>query len=96
MQAVLEPLLEDFQHWFQRSLDLLEAESIAELSSSQQASLIDQVRIALGEVRTTHTLLEATDGQAGVAADKVMAWHRLVHQCWAIAYRHRRAKSSES
>jgi hypothetical protein len=93
LASVLKPLLEDFQYWFQRSLQMLEQESIQFLSPEQQQSLIDRVKTALSETRTASSLLQATDGQVGVEASKVMAWHGLVAECWAIA-RRRRAESA--
>jgi len=93
LASVLKPLLEDFQYWFQRSLQMLEQESIHFLSPEQQQSLTERVKTALSETYTASSLLQATDGQVGVEASKVMAWHGLVAECWAIA-RRRRAESA--
>jgi hypothetical protein len=93
LASVLQPLLKDFQYWFQRSLQMLEQDPIQGLTPEQQAALIDRLRTALAETHTAAALLQATDGQAGVETSKVMAWHGLVAECWAIA-RRRRAESA--
>lgn len=93
LASVLKPLLDDFQYWFQRSLQMLEQESIHFLSAEQQQSLIERVKTALSETHTASSLLQATDGQVGVEASKVMAWHGLVAECWAVS-RRRRAESA--
>lgn len=96
MQSILQPLLEDFEHWFQRSLDSFESESIVELTAEQRTDLLERIQAALSEVKVASSLLQATNGQVGVEASKVMTWHRLVHECWEIAYRHRYRGSGDS
>ncbi|NJL45005.1 MAG: DUF2605 domain-containing protein [Leptolyngbyaceae cyanobacterium SM2_3_12] len=93
LATVLKPLLDDFQYWFQQSLELFEQGPIQFLTAEQQKSLIERLTTALGEARTASTLLAATDGQVGVETSTVMAWHALVAECWAIA-RRRRAESA--
>lgn len=93
LQAVLPPLLDDFQHWFSRSADLLEAQSIDFLSSEQQQALRSQVRSAQKQVSAAQALAAATEGKAGIDMPVVMSWHKLVHECWGIALRLRREKS---
>ncbi|MBD0336565.1 MAG: DUF2605 domain-containing protein [Cyanobacteria bacterium Co-bin13] len=87
LTAVLKPLLEDFQEWFQRSLDLLESKPISFLSPEQQTHLTHRVKTALAEAQTAQMLLQATDGQVGVEASQVLTWHSLVAECWAVARR---------
>ena len=91
LASVLKPLLDDFQYWFKQSLQMLETEPIHFLTPQQQQDLTDRLKTALSETSTAASLLQATDGQAGVEAAKVMTWHRLVAECWAIA-RKRRAE----
>jgi hypothetical protein len=89
LKTVLQPLLEDFQYWFGRSHDLLTTEEISFMSREQQADLLARVRYAQEEVNTAKMLLAATDGQAGVDMATLMPWHKLVHECWQVAMRHR-------
>ena len=41
LKAVLQPLLEDFGYWFERSRQLLEREEIPFLSSTEQLDLLN-------------------------------------------------------
>lgn len=93
LASVLKPLLDDFQYWFEQSLELFEQGPIQFLTTEQQAALVERLQTALGESRTAATLLAATDGQVGIETSTVMAWHGLVAECWAIS-RRRRAESA--
>lgn len=90
LKALLEPLLEDFQYWFQRSRSLLEAHTIDFLEPNAQADLLDRVIQAQQEVSTAQMLLNATDGQVGVEASIMVPWHNLVAECWKVGMRYRR------
>lgn len=87
---VLQPLLEDFQYWFGRSLALLDQGPIHGLAPAHQAELKERLQTALSETQTASVLLAATDGQVGVDPAQVKHWHTLVAECWAVARRHRR------
>lgn len=87
--TILEPLLEDFQYWFQRSRQLLETEDIACLAAEQQADLLARVVAAQSQVQTVQTLLQATDGKVGVEVAVLTPWHQLVMECWQVAMQHR-------
>ena len=93
LKTVLEPLLEDFQYWFERSRTLFESESISFLKAEQQADLLTRVTQAQQEVSTTQTLLKVTDGQVGVETSMLMTWHQIVTECWQVSMRLRSDKS---
>ncbi|MEM9164794.1 MAG: DUF2605 family protein, partial [Cyanobacteria bacterium P01_F01_bin.4] len=46
LKAVLEPLLEDFQYWFGRSVQLLESEKIPFFSVQEQQNLLQKIHKA--------------------------------------------------
>ena len=94
LKAVLQPLLEDFQYWFERSRQLLEREEIPFLSSNEQLDLLTKVKQAQQEVNTAQALFQATEGQVGVETAVLMPWHQLVTECWAIAQKNRQLKAS--
>lgn len=89
LQAVLPPLLDDFQHWFSRSADLLETQTIDFLSTDQRQALRSRIQSAQKQVSAARALAAATEG-AGIDMPVVMSWHKLVHECWGIALRLRR------
>ena len=94
LKAVLPPLLEDFQHWFGRTINLLEAENIVFLSPVEQADLLSRVQTAQQQVTASKALSSVTDGKAGIEMPVVMGWHKLVHECWGIALRQRRERQN--
>jgi hypothetical protein len=90
LQAVLPPLLEDFEQWFDHSAKLLEAQKIHSLSAAQQQRLVDRVATARRQVAVAKAISAATNSQAGIDMALVMEWHKLVHECWGAAQRQRR------
>lgn len=92
LQAVLPPLLEDFEHWFDHSAKLLEAQKINFLSPAQQQALIDRVTSAQRQVTVAKAISAATNSQAGIEMSLVMEWHKLVHECWGVAQRQRQRR----
>jgi hypothetical protein len=89
LKDLLEPLLEDFQYWFERSHSLLTNHPIAFLGDERQAELLARVQQAQREVATTQMLLKATDGKVGVETAVIVPWHHLVTECWQVSIRHR-------
>jgi hypothetical protein len=93
LKAVLQPLLQDFGYWFERSRQLLEREEIPFLSSTEQLDLLNRVRQAQQEVNATQALFKATGGQVGVETTMLMPWHKLLTECWQVAMRLRKEQS---
>lgn len=93
LKRILEPLLEDFQYWFNRSRSLLETEELGFISPEEQAKLLKKVIDTQQEVRTVQMLFQATDGEAGIPARMLVPWHNLVAECWQIARRWRISKN---
>ncbi len=89
LKTVLEPLLEDFQYWFNRARNLLETETIEFLGAENQAALLERVKQAQQEVGVAQTLLNLTEGQVGVETAVLIPWHDLVTECWKVAIKFR-------
>jgi hypothetical protein len=94
LKAVLEPLLEDFLYWFERSRHFLETETVSFLSEEDHAALLERVKQSHEEVKTTKTLFQAMGGQVGVEMAVLMPWHHLLTQCWHVAFRFRKEQCS--
>ncbi|WP_071191453.1 DUF2605 domain-containing protein [Trichormus sp. NMC-1] len=92
LKSVLEPLLEDFQYWFGRSLELLENEKIQFMSDEEQFNLLQRVKQAQAELNTAKMLFTATNEQAGIDMATIMPWHQLVSECWNVGMRYRQSK----
>ena len=87
LKSVLEPLLEDFQYWFERYTQILENEKIQFMSEQEQLDLLKRVKDAQCELNTAKMLFTATDQQVGIEMATVMPWHQLVTDCWSVGMR---------
>ncbi|NER81852.1 MAG: DUF2605 domain-containing protein [Leptolyngbya sp. SIO1D8] len=85
VQTILEPLLDNFQYWFNEATVLLTAPESNCLDVDNRRTLIERIRVAEKEVATVRVLLAATDGQAGIEPLMVRDWHHLVAQYWQVA-----------
>src|SRR4028119_1216066 len=94
LKALLEPLLEDFNYWFERSTKLLETEEIPFLSDEDQSDLLARVKQAQQEVGAATALFQATVGQVGIETTALMPWHRLLAECWQVSARFRSLQSA--
>ena len=95
LKAVLEPLLEDFQFWFKRTRELLEQERLSFLEVRDQSDLLARVRKTQQQVTVAQSLLDATEGEAGVEMTVLMPWHQLVLECWQVTMRFRRQQTGQ-
>lgn len=95
MKAVLGPLLEDFDYWFSstaQSLRTIPGSQSGDQPGGQpgnqpqglldQQSLLQRLDRAQAEVNAARSLLQATDGQAGIDPAILAPWHQLVLECW--------------
>lgn len=89
LKTLLEPLLEDFLYWFDRSRSLLENQAIDFLGETRQSDLLQRVKQAQQEVETARMMLKVTEGKAGLDTAVLMPWHRLVTECWQVSMRFR-------
>jgi hypothetical protein len=87
LKSVLEPLLEDFQYWFERYSQILENEKIQFMSEQEQLNLLKRVKDAECELNTVRMLFTATEKQVGIDMATVIPWHQLVTECWSVGMR---------
>jgi hypothetical protein len=93
LQQILKPLLEDFDYWFARARQLLENESIPFMTANEQADLLDRLKHSQQELLAAKALFAATDGQVGIESTTMLAWHKLLSECWYVAVRYRQQQS---
>ncbi|AFZ29128.1 Protein of unknown function DUF2605 [Gloeocapsa sp. PCC 7428] len=96
LKTILQPLLEDFQYWFERSRHLLETEQIAFLDQQQQFDLLERVKQAQQEVNSAQMLFQVTGGQVGIDMAAIMPWHHLLTECWKVGMRFRAERSHQN
>ncbi len=90
LKNLLEPLLEDFTYWFERSQKLLSSNRIEFLTELDQQSLLERVENALKEVNVAIALFRVTDHQVGVDMATMRPWHTLLLECQAVGMRYYR------
>ncbi|MFM2302821.1 MAG: hypothetical protein RLZZ135_224 [Cyanobacteriota bacterium] len=95
LQNILQPLLVDFDYWFGRSTELLEREQIAFLTPFAQDDLLNRVKQAQQEVNIAKMLFQAVGGQAGIEPSQMVAWHKIVTECWQISMQLRQSQQSK-
>ncbi len=95
LKNVLEPLLDDFQYWFERSHTLLKSEQLPFFSTQEQEELLKKIETSWQEVNTAKMLFKLTDGRAGIEPKMLLPWHRLVAECGRIAQKWREIKNSK-
>lgn len=94
LKSLLEPLLEDFKYWFDRSATLLETEEIHFLSGEDQSDLLARVKQAQQKLAAAKALFQATGGQVAIETAALMPWHRLLAECWQVSARFRKEQSA--
>jgi hypothetical protein len=94
LKQLLSPLLDDFEYWFERSHTLLASGPTLGTAPDVQADLLGRVEQAQQAVVAARSLLNVTDGQAGVDTQVLLQWHKLVTECWQVARLHRQLQSS--
>jgi hypothetical protein len=94
LKHLLEPLLEDFRYWFERSEQLLERENLEFMPEGEQSSLLQKVRDAQQELSTATALFNVTGQQVGIEVATMMPWHSLLMECQAVGIRYRQTKAS--
>lgn len=93
LKTVLEPLLEDFQYWFERSQNLLESKQMPFFEPLEQEQFLARIVQSKKEVQTAQMLFKATDGAAGIDSKMLLPWHQLVAECWNVAQKWRESKN---
>jgi ATP phosphoribosyltransferase len=87
LKTVLEPLLEDFEYWFERSRHFLEKERLSFMHEQEQSDLLMRIQQAQEELNTVKMLFKATQGQVGIDMATLTPWHHLVTEYWNVARR---------
>ena len=95
VQTILEPLLDDFQYWFDETETLLTSPKADCLNTVDRRTLVEQLQLAKQEVATAKALMLATDGNAGVDIAVIRQWHQLVGKCWQTARHVRQQDQSD-
>lgn len=94
LKQILEPLLEDFTYWFDRSQKLLSSKRLTFLTEPEQQSLLERVENAIKEVGAAISLFKATGHQIGIDMSTMKPWHKLLVECQGVGMRYYRNQST--
>ena len=85
LDELLASLLDDFEHWFQRGEELLQAcpDAVMPLEGRQQMA----IRLQEGKkaIAATRALVAASTQPMAVSMEVMNPWHGLVTEVWALA-----------
>ncbi|AFY72465.1 Protein of unknown function (DUF2605) [Synechococcus sp. PCC 7502] len=94
LKNIFEPLLEDFEYWFGRSLVLLEEEELDFMTDIQKHDLITRVKDTLQAVQTVKMMYKLSGEQVGIEVQALMPWHNLMMECQSVGMRFRQSQAS--
>ncbi|NJK63132.1 MAG: DUF2605 domain-containing protein [Synechococcaceae cyanobacterium SM2_3_1] len=89
LKQVLDPLLEDYHYWFDRSQELLESGPLEVISAADQSQLLAQVRDAQAELRAAESLYRLSENEVGIDPKLMAKWHRLLMACADLGLKYR-------
>ena len=85
LDELLASLLDDFEHWFQRGEELLQAcpDEVMSVEERQQM----EIRLQDGKkaIVATRALVAASTQPMAVSMEVMNPWHGLVTEVWALA-----------
>jgi hypothetical protein len=89
LEQLLEPLLDDFTYWFDRSEALLANPDLDVISPEERQDLLQRLSTAQKEVQTAKLLFNLSGKTVGVDVQVMAPWHALLMECQAIGMRYR-------
>jgi len=85
LNQVLNSLLNDFQHWFERGLDLVAHCPVSVMPVAEQHHLHHLLSQALRELAAARALRSAMTETLALDMQAMAPWHRLVMRVWALS-----------
>ena len=85
LDELLASLLDDFEHWFQRGEELLQACPDAVMSLQERQGMERRLRDGKKAIAATRALVAASTQPMAVSMEVMNPWHGLVTEVWALA-----------
>ena len=85
LDELLASLLDDFEHWFQRGEELLQACPDAVMSHQERQSMEWRLQEGMKAIAATRALVAASTQPMAVSMEVMNPWHGLVTEVWALA-----------
>ena len=85
LDELLASLLDDFEHWFQRGEELLQACPDAVMSVEERQRMEIRLQDGKKAIVATRALVAASTQPMAVSMEVMNPWHGLVTEVWALA-----------
>ena len=87
LEGLLDSLLIDFSHWFNRGEELLAVCPDGVMTPEQRQVMASRLAEGKKAIAATRALVEASPQAMAVSMDAMAPWHQLVMEVWALAAR---------
>ena len=87
LDELLASLLNDFEHWFKRGEDLLQACPDEVMSPEERQRMQARLEDGNKAIAATRALVAASTQPMAVSMEVMNPWHGLVTEVWALAAR---------
>ena len=87
LESLLDSLLNDFNHWFKRGQELIEACPDSVMSLDEREAMKVRIDEGLKAIAATRSLVNATPAAMAISMDAMTPWHQLVMEVWGLAVR---------
>ena len=85
LDELLASLLDDFEHWFQRGEELLQACPDEVMPLEERQHMDERLQGGKKAIAATRSLVAASTQPMAVSMEVMNPWHGLVTEVWALA-----------
>ena len=96
LESLLDSLLNDFNHWFKRGQELIEACPASVMSLDEREAMKVRIDEGLKAIAATRSLVNATPAAMAISMEAMTPWHQLVMEVWGLAVRVSEANAKKS
>ena len=96
LESLLDSLLNDFNHWFKRGQELIEACPDSVMSMDEREAMKVRIDEGLKAIAATRSLVNATPAAMAISMEAMTPWHQLVMEVWGLAVRVSEANAKKS
>ena len=87
LDELLASLLDDFEHWFQRGEELLQACPEEVLPLQERRRMQERLQEGKKAIAATRSLVAASTQPMAISMEVMNPWHGLVTEVWGLAAR---------
>ena len=96
LYELLSSLLDDFEHWFQRGEELLQACPEEVMPQEERQRMEERLQDGKKAIAATRSLVAASTQPMAISMEVMKPWHGLVTEVWALAAKLGSIRSSQA